>query len=235
MKRFKKLLIVGLLSISLIVPKPAKADLFGGDVAVLVQILANALQQLAQLQKILATGDDTLGLLRDINRGIRDGLTVLQMINPKFNPGIYGSMETADKVLNIINDLYGTIPQTAEARLQQAQDQSASESISMNGPMFRFADQADEESRRIFAHSQDVSPQGAAKLTAQSLAVLIGVTSQVLRSNSMILKNMGENAALQNRKEKLQSSQFKTQYEEISQGIKVLPKDPKLGSLTSGE
>ncbi len=232
---FKKSFVLSFLSLCLIFPKPARADLFGGDVAVLVQILANALQQLAQLQKILATGDDTLGLLKDINSGIRDGLTVLQMINPKFNPGIYGSMETADKVLNIINDLYGKIPETAEARLQQAQDQSASESISMNGSMFRFADQADEESRRIFAHSQDVSPQGAAKLTAQSIAVLIGVSTQVLRSNSMILKNMGENAALQNRKEKLQSAQFKTQYGELSQGIKALPRDPKLGSLTKGE
>ena len=46
----------------------ARADLFGGDVAVLVQILAQAIQQLAQLKAILDNGSDTLGLLRDINR-----------------------------------------------------------------------------------------------------------------------------------------------------------------------
>ncbi len=235
MKKFKKMLVIGLMSLCLIVPKPAKADLFGGDVAVLVQILANAIQQLAQLQQLLSTGSDTLGLLREINQGIREGLTVLQMINPKFHPGIYGNLETAEKVLGIINDLYGKIPQTAEVRLQQAQDQSASESIAMNGPMFQFADQADEESKRIFEHSQSVSPQGAAKLTAQSIAVLIGVSTQVLRSNSMILKAMGENMALQNRKEKLQSAQFKNQYDGLSQGIGSLPKETKLGSLKSGE
>jgi len=235
MKKIKKLLLVGLMSFCLAIPKPAKADMFGGDVVVLVQILANALQQLAQLREILSTGSDTLDLMRDINRGIRDGLNVLQMINPRFNPGIYGNLETADRVLGIINDLYGKIPQTTEARLQQAQDQSASESIAMNGPMFRFADQADEESRRIFAHSQSVSPQGAAKLTAQSVAVLIGVSTQVLRSNSMILKAMGENMALQNRREKLQSQQFKTQYEGISGAIGSLPKETKLGTLGSGD
>lgn len=231
MKKIKKIFIVGFLCFSITAPKPAKADLFGGDVAVLMQILANAIQQLAQLQQILSTGGDTLGLLRDINRGIRDGLTVLQMMNPRFNPGIYGNLETADQVLRIIDDLYGKIPQTAELRLQQAQDQSASEKISMNGTLFRFADQADEESKRIFAHSQNVSPQGAAKLTAQSLAVLIGVSTQVLRSNSMMLKTMGENMALQNRKEKLQSSQFRAQYDGLSDGFNKLPRKTKLGTL----
>lgn len=231
MKKLRKLFVVSLLCISIAVPKSAKADLFGGDVAVLAQILANAIQQLAQLKEILSTSGDTLNLLKDINRGIRDGLAVLQMINPRFNPGIYGSLETADQVLRIIDDLYGKIPQTAELRLQQAQDLSASEKIAMNGTLFQFADEADEESKRIFAHSQSVSPQGAAKLTAQSLAVLIGVTTQVLRTNSMMLKSMGENMALQNRKEKLQSAQFREQYDGLSQGFSRLPKETKLGNL----
>lgn len=235
MKRMKKVFLAMILSITLIVPKPAKADLFGGDVVVLTQILLNAIQQLAQLQQILTTGGDTLGLLREVNRGIKDGISALQMINPRFNPGIYGNLENADQVLRIIDDLYGRIPQTAEMRLQKAQDLSASESISMNGTLFRFADQADEESKRIFAHSQNVNPQGAAKLTAQSLAVLIGVSTQVLRTNSMMLKAMGENMALQNRKEKLQSSQFKAQYDGLSNGLGRLPKDTKLGTLKSGE
>lgn len=235
MKKFKKILAIGIICFSFSMPKPAKADLFGGDVAVLVQILANAVQQLAQLRQILSNGSDTLGLLRDINRGIRDGLTVLQMINPKFNPGIYGSLETVDQVMRIIDDLYGKIPQTAELRLQQAQDQSASENIAMNGTLFRFADQADEESKRIFAHSQSVSPQGAAKLTAQSMAVLIGVTTQVLRTNSMMLKTMGENMALQNRQQKLQSAQYRAQYDGLSHGFNSLPKETKLGTLTTGE
>lgn len=231
MKKLKKFIVIGVLCLATAVPKNANAFSFGADVAVLAQILANAIQQLVQLRQILATGSDTLGLMRDINRGIRDGLTVLRMINPKFNPGIYGNLETADQVLRIIDDLYGQIPQTAELRLQQAQDQSASESISMNGTLFRFADEADEESKRIFAHSQSVSPQGAAKLTAQSIAVLIGVTTQVLRTNSMMLKAMGENMALQNRREKLQSAQFREQYDGLSQGLKQLPKETKLGNL----
>ena len=216
----------------LIFARPVKADIFGGDVVVLTQLLANAIQQLYQLKQILSTGSDTLGLMRDINRGIRQGLDIIKIINPKFNPGLYGNLETAERVLGIITTLYGIIPQTAEYKLQEIHDRSAAESIAMNGTLFKFANDVDAESARIIAHSRLVNPQGAAKLTAQSIAILIGVTSQVLRSNSMMLKLMGENLAITNRKEKLGSQQFKMQYDGLSQALGEMPKDPKLTPLT---
>ncbi|GIL17465.1 MAG: hypothetical protein BroJett040_12160 [Oligoflexia bacterium] len=230
----KKTLIAVVISFSLVLPRPAKADLFGGDIAVLVQILAQAIKQLYELQRIVSTGQDTLGLMRVINKGIRDGLAVIRIINPKFNPGLYGGLETVDQVQRAIEDLYGTIPQTSEYRLQEAQDRSVSESIAMNGTLFQYADNVDEETKRIIAHAQRVSPQGAGKLTAESLAVLIGVTTQVLRTNSMMLKMMGQNMALSNRKEKLQATQFKSQYEGISNALGALPKETNLSPLGSG-
>ena len=220
-----------IVSLFLFFPIPARADIFGGDVVVLTQIFVNAIQQLAQLRQILSTGSDTLSLMREVNRGVKDGLSVIEMLNPKFNPGLYGNLDTSERVFAIINDLYGKVPATALARLQQAQDQAASESIAMNGTLFQFADQADEESRRIIAHSEVVNPGGAAKLTAQSVAVLIGVTTQVLRTNSMMLKMMGENMALSNRKEKLESLQFKTQYDGLSGAIEGMPKNSDLPTL----
>ena len=234
MKNARKAIFCVLMSALMMTTKPAKADMFGGDIVVLTQILAQAIQQLIQLKQILSTGSDTLSLIRDINRGIRDGLAVIQMINPKFNPGLYGNLESADRVLAAITDLYGKIPQTSEARLQQAQDRSVSESIAMNGTLFRFADQADEESKRIIDHSRDVNPQGAAKLTAQSIAVLIGVTTQVLRTNSMMLKMMGENMALSNRKGKLQAEQFKSQYDGLSSGFSGMQKETNLTAPAGG-
>ena len=229
----KKMILTLSLCFTLMIPRPVKADLWGGDVVVLTQILAQAIQQLYQLKQIFSTGRDTLGLWRDINRGIRDGLRVIQIINPKFNPGLYGGLETSEQVQKAIEDLYGAIPQTSEYRLQVAQDRSVSESIAMNSTLFRYADNVDDETKRIISHAQSVNPQGAAKLTAESIAVLIGVTTQVLRTNSMMLKMMGQNMALSNRKEKLQATQFKTQYEGISNALGALPKETKLSPLGS--
>ncbi len=210
---------------------PARADLFGGDVVILTKILIQAIQQLQQLRMIYQNGRDSISLMRELNQGIRNGLEIIRILNPRFNPGIYGGLKTVEEVERAIEDLYGLIPRTSEYRLQEAQDRSASESIAMNGTLFRYADEVDLEAKRIISHAQNVSPQGAGKLTAESLVILIGVTTQVLRTNSMMLKLMGQNLALSNRKEKLQASQFKTQYQEISTGLGKLPTSLKLNPL----
>lgn len=227
----KKRALVLAISVALLTPRPVKADIFGGDVAVLVQILANALQQLAQLRQILSTGSDTLGLMRDINRGIRDGLAVIQIINPKLTPGLYGDVRDADRALKIITDLYGKVPATSQARLESAQDQSVAESIAMNGSLSQYADQVDTDSQRILAHAKVVNPQGAAKLQAQSLAVLIGVTTQVLRTNSTMLKMMAQNMAVENRHSKIRSEQFRTKYEDMSKALRELPPTQNLSEV----
>lgn len=231
MKILKKKIVLLTLCFTLAIPQTSKADLFGGDVVVLTQILLNAIQQLIQLKQLLQTGSDTLNLTKDLNRGIRNGLDLIRIINPKFNPGLYGNLETAAQVQDAISKLYGAVPQTAEAQLQETQDQSISQSISMNGQLFHFADQVDVESKRILELAPQVSPQGAGKLTAQSLGILIGVTTQVLRTNSMMLKMMAENMALQNRKEKINSSQFRTQYDGLTNAIGGLPKSTTLPEL----
>jgi hypothetical protein len=224
----KKMIFAFMITLSLLTPRPAKADLFGGDVVVLTQILAQTIKQLIELQQIVRTGNDSLSLWRDINRGIREGLRIIQIINPRFNPGLYGGLETSTQIQRAIEDLYGMIPQSSEYRLQEAQDRSAAESIAMNGILFQYADSVDEETKRIISHSESTNPQGAAKLTNQSLAILIGVTTQVLRTNSMMLKMMGQNMALSNRREKLQAQQFKTQYSGITEALGKMPKDTKL-------
>jgi hypothetical protein len=50
----------------------------------------------------------------------------------------------------------------------------------------------------------------------------------------MMLKMMSENMALQNRKDKLESAQFRTQYDGISSALGTLPKETKLKPLEGG-
>lgn len=232
MKKLKHFFIAALVSFTLVVtPNPAKADLFGGDVAVLVQILAQAIQQVAQLKAILDNGKDSLNLVRDLNSGIRAGLDLIKIINPKFDPGVYGDMRDPQIVLRAIRDLYGQVPKGSDSELLDVQDQSVAETISMNRNLYDYADQVDKERERILNHSQVTSPQGSAKLQNQSLAVLIGVTTQLLRTQSQMMKLLAQNMALENRKQKVSSQQFTENYESISRGIDSIPKDIALPTL----
>ncbi len=235
MKKIRRASIALIISVSLLFsPIQSKADLFGGDVVVLTQILYQAIQQLIQLKAILETGSDTLSLLRDINSGVKSGLDVIRIINPNFTPGVYGDLKDPQNVLKVIRDLYGQLPKTADADLLDAQDQSVAETISMNRNLYDYADQVDLEKDRILLHSQVVSPQGAAKLQNQSLAVLIGVATQLLRTQSQMLKLLAQNTAMENRKQKVSSQQFQENYEGLSNGMKSLPTDTKLPTLKDG-
>lgn len=210
---------------------PARADLFGGDVAVLSQILVQSIQTVIQLKSILDNGKDALNLARDLNAGIRSGLDLIRIINPKFNPGVYGDLRNTQNVLRAIEAIYGATPDGADQDLIRSQDMSVAEVISMNRNLYDYADQVDRERERILYHSQVVSPQGAAKLQNQSLAVLIGVMTQLLRTQSQMLKIMAQNTALDTRKEKLLSQEFKQNYQGLSEGFKTLPSNLKLPSL----
>lgn len=232
MKKIKSFSVAIIVSFSLILmPFKSRADLFGGDVAVLLQILAQAIQQVIQLKAILENGKDSLNLVRDLNSGIRAGLSLIQIINPKFNAGVYGDLRDPQVVLRAIRDLYGLVPKGADSELLEIQDQSVAETISMNRNLYDYADQVDKERDRILAHAQVTSPQGSAKLHNQSLAILIGVTTQLLRTQSQMLKLFAQNMALENRKQKASSQQFTENYESISRGIESIPMDISLPTL----
>ncbi|MBI4405984.1 MAG: hypothetical protein HY537_17625 [Deltaproteobacteria bacterium] len=222
-----------LLLICLLRPTPAYADFFGGDLPLLAEIVANTLQQISQLSKVIGTGEDTFNYIRDINRGIQDALNLAKTMNEKLNPGILSDLQGAEQALAVIEKLYGSTPKTSEARVQQTMDRTAAEAINLHNEAFRYADQIDPEAERIKDYAHVVSPAGAGKLTAQSLGVLIHVMNQVLRTNAAMLKLQGEQLALQNRREKLSSEQFKIQYESLSKAFGSLKPEYKLPRLSS--
>jgi hypothetical protein len=199
-----------------------RADLFGADIPILLNILAQAINQLAQLQSILGTGKDTLGLLQDINQGIKDAMSIMRTMNSTMSPGVLSDLERVEDILGTVNKLYGSVPQTSEANVQKLTDKSVAEAIQIHNQAFKYAENVDPEAERIKDYAKYVNPAGANKLTAQAIGVLINVMNQILRTNAAILKVQSEQLAFQNKKEKLNSTQFKMQYEGLSGKFKDL-------------
>ena len=204
----KKKIIWIFLSMTLAHTNIARADLFGADVAVLTQILAQAIQQLVQLKAILQTGDDTLGLLQDINRGINDSLDLMRTVSPYVSPGVYGDLKKVEDVLKRFSDIYGIVTDSPNAKAQSSVDQSVAEAVALNASIYDYTKQIDQIGEEIKNYSHDVSPGGAQKLTAQSLGVVIHVLTQSLRAQGTLLKLQAQSVALTNKHEKDYSSQF---------------------------
>jgi hypothetical protein len=227
----KKKIVAFMLCVMLATPTPARADFFGGDLPLLASILAQAIQQLAQLRSILGTGADTLTYIHDINRGIRDAMSIIRTQNSTLTPGIMSQLETVDQLMGAVENLYGKVPNTAEAPLQSTTDQSVAEAIHTHNEAYKYAQTVDPEAERIKDYARFVSPLGAERLTAQSLGVIITVLNQILRTNASILKIQSEQLAGGNRRDKVESQHFKMQYEGLSRAFGKLKPEYDLPTL----
>jgi len=186
----------------------ARADIFGADVVVLTQILANAVFQLARLKEIVGAAEDHVELVRQINQGISDSLEILRRIDPNLDPGIYRDWRTVPEALEKLRQIYGVVPDSPEAAAQRDLDQGIAEAVAYNNGFYAYSQDLDKLADRIQSHSHSVSPAGAARLTAQSLGVMIQVLNQNLRAHSTLLKLHAQELALRNRKEKNSTSHY---------------------------
>lgn len=206
----------------------ARADMFGGDVAVLIQILANAVQQLAQLQNLLNNGKDSLNLMKDINRGINDSLNLIRTISPNTDPGLYKDWEKVSDALSKIENIYGIVIDSKDSKVQKDTDQSIAEAVALNNSVYKYTKMIDEIGELIKSQSHAVSPGGAAKLTAQSLGVMLNLQNEMLRTQATGLKLQAQALALQNRKDKDRTRQMVSGADNINSALSKAQPEFKL-------
>lgn len=219
-----------LIGMSLLFSSNAKASIFGEENIVLAQILANAIQQLAQLKSILDNGQDSLSLLRDVNRGINDSLYLIKTISPNTNPGLYKDWEKVSEALTKLETIYGIVIESNDFQVQKDTDQSVAEAVALNNSIYKYTKTIDEIGELIKSQSHDVSPGGAAKLTAQSMGVMLNLQNEMLRTQASTLKLQAQSLAVQNRKDKHRTRQMVGDVDNIKaalSGVKPKFKTPK--------
>lgn len=203
--------------------QPVRADLFGGDIAILTQILVQAIQQLAQLREIVGTASSHVDMVRQINQGINDSLNLLKIIQPNLDPGIYGDWKSASDGIAKLEQIYGAVPNSPESRVQRDTDQTIAEAVAFNNGFFKYTTEIDAIAETIQQQSHAVSPGGAAKLTAQALGLMIQVLNQSLRAQATTLKMHAQESAVKNRQEKLSTASFLESGRALKQVIKNEP------------
>lgn len=204
MKKVIAVIMAAVISIS----PSAKADLFGGDVVVLAQILANAIKQLIELKNLVDNGRDQLDLMRNINRGINDSLQLARTINPNIDPGLYKDWQNVGDALQKLQTIYGIVTDSPDARVYRDTDQQVAEAVNLNNDIYKYTSNIDDLGEAIKDYSHDVSPGGAQKLTAQTLGVMLQVMNQSLRTQATGLKLQAQTMAVQNKKEKDSTRQY---------------------------
>ena len=139
-----KKLISLVLTVSLTISQPAKADMFGGDLVFLAQILANAIKQYIELKNILENGRDQLDLIRQINEGVNDSLRLARTINPNIDPGIYKDWQNASDALIKLQAIYGIVTNSPDSKVYSDTDQNVAEAVTLNNDIYKYTQNIDE-------------------------------------------------------------------------------------------
>lgn len=218
-------MLIPLVVLIMALPTAAKADLFGGDVLVLSQILVSTVQQLAQLRSILSAGQDSLGLLRSVNQGLNDSLFLIKTISPNKNPGLYSDWQRVDQALQGIQMIYGTVSPSPDAQIQNETDRSVAEAVAKNNSVYTYTAQIDEIGEQLKTSSHTASPGGAQKLTAEALGVMLHVMTESLRTQATALKLQAQSLEIQNHKDKELTQHMISSSDSLTSAMKTEPVD----------
>lgn len=218
-KRLIASLCVGL-CLTLSVPKPAKADLWGGDVVVLLKILVNAISQLQQMQQMVGTAKSSLNIARDLNRGINEVLNLMKTAFPESELGIYKDWDNLQSALKEMESIYGTALSAKQFAHQGHLDQSVAEAILLYNKITKHAKRVDIIGENVKAQSRNASPKGAVKLQAQVSGVGLHVANQSLRTQGAILKLEAQNSAMRNKQRKDEARFFLDSADKLKKAMK---------------
>lgn len=206
---------------------PSKADLFGGDVAVLAQILAESVKQYYQLKALVEQGSDQMGYIRFINAGIDNSIGLMESL-PIKDERILAELREFKGALQKVDDLYGKIPKSPESALHLLHDQTVAESLRMANSFKDFSDAQEKNSQMIAVQARQASPKGAVRMQAETSAEILRSLSQLIRLNTQILKLQSEQLAMTNKVSKDGVASFQRLNQDLGSGFTKFKPDMKL-------
>lgn len=202
----------------------AKADLFGGDVAVLTQILVENIRRYQQLQMMIGQNKEHSEFLRKLNHGLENSIGLLQSM-PVKDERILAELREFQGALQSVTDLYGKIPKSQEARMQTLHDQTIAESLRMVNAFKDYSESQEQNSIMIAAQSREASPKGAARMQAETSAQILRTLSQLIRVNTQILKLQSEQFGMNNKTGKDSVGNFQKVNNDMGKSFQSLKSD----------
>ena len=198
--------------------RPARADLFGGDVAVLVQILAESIKQYYQLKQLIGKGQESMDYPRWLNAGIDNSIGLLESL-PIKDEKVLADLKEFKRAMQRVESLYGQVPKSPEEALQLLQDQTVAESLRMAADFKDYSEKQERNSELIAIQAREASPRGAARMQAETSAQILRSLAQLIRLNTQTLKLQSEQLALNNKASKESVANYQRVTRDLGSGF----------------
>ncbi len=150
----------------------ARADIFGGDVIILGQILARTIDQVFKLQQIIGKAQQTVSILEDMNRGVKEVLRLSETAHIPLPPGVYAKAKTIDQALWEAHRVYGGLEERAPTPTK-THYRSGTEGLSLSQDAFDYSTFLDDQGERVKRAAVLANQASATRLTAETMGVLL--------------------------------------------------------------
>jgi hypothetical protein len=205
----------------------ARADFWGGDDAILAQILVEDIQSFEQLRMILQTGSDQRDLLRALNDGIDNSIGLLGSL-PIKDEKVLSDLRNFKGAMGKVESLYGVAPLSPVQNVQVLEDQTVAESLKMADDFKEYSATQERNSDVIARDSREASTKGAVRMQAETSAEILRTLSQLLRLNTQMLKLQSEQVAVHNKTSKDEVTSFQKVNQDIGSGFSNFKPDMSL-------
>jgi hypothetical protein len=160
--------------------KEIQADMWGGDIPLLIQIIAKTIEQIEELNQIISTTRQTVGVLEDMNSGIKEVLRLANTAHIPLPPQVYQQANTIAQATETARSIYGDPPMNAPVSTR-THFQSGTEALFLSQDAFDYSTFLDQTGENVKASSIGANQSAATRLTAETLGVVVEAISHTNR------------------------------------------------------
>ncbi|USN47061.1 MAG: hypothetical protein H6626_12845 [Pseudobdellovibrionaceae bacterium] len=168
MKRIKKMIVISFLMLT---PFSARADMWGGDIPLLIEIVTNTLNTLMELR-------DQSRMMEDEMAGIKDRINRIRTISNVVQPSNWHNWKDPKRALEQLRIIYYTMPKEYRSKKSDAIEHEISKAMNMISRISGEAQTTFRSGKELERRGADASPGVAQKLTASGVGTLVAMEAQ---------------------------------------------------------
>ena len=204
---------------SVLTPKRANADIFGADVAVLSQILIQAIDEVYKLQQLVGKTEQTVNILEDMNRGVKEVLRLSQTAHVPLPPGVYAQAKTIAQAALEARQVYGGLGDKSPT-YAKTHYQSGTEGLSLSQDAFDYSTFLDDQGEKIKSSAVLANQASATRLTAETLGVVLHAVNHSSRIQAKNLEMTSSSRLEDSAKENAKFQSFVNTQDHIEDTLK---------------
>jgi len=217
--RVKTLVLGAVLTLGTV--KPAKADLWGADLPLLAEIVANTLYTLYELRS-------QSEMLRRELRGIDDKIHRLKSIQEIIAPNDLAAWKDPREAMRRLQRIYYTMPPEFRTEKSDEVERRISQAMSVAGVLTDAAKPAFDSGKQLEKNGLEVGPAVANKMTASGVGTLVALQSQNQVAQATIISLLSQMIVENGSKEAARLNSQALEYKTLGSGLNGFSKQIKL-------